>query len=156
MEATGEISEVEPISQRRGDNDVAEILSAVPFTWSPVRKLKIDRLFRSPFARRLLGTMLALHLLQNTLVYINTLMIQRVLSETAWATRLMPEDFRALTPLMYGHINPYGTFELDMKRRLDLEPLASAIRVERRAKPVTVPQGNRRDDPQLALFDAAF
>jgi TnpA family transposase len=101
-------------------------------------------------------TMLALHLLQNTLVYINTLMIQRVLSETAWATRLMPEDFRALTPLMYGHISPYGTFELDMKRRLDLEPLASAVRVERRAKPVTVPQGNRGEDPQLALFDAAF
>ena len=100
--------------------------------------------------------MLALHLLQNTLVYINTLMIQRVLSETAWATRLTPEDFRALTPLMYGHISPYGTFELDMKRRLDLEPPASAVLVERHAKPVTVPPGNRGEDPQLALFDAAF
>ena len=100
--------------------------------------------------------MLALHLLQNTLVYINTLMIQRVLSETAWATRLTPEDFRALTPLMYGHISPYGTFELDMKRRLDLEPPTSAFRAERHAKPVTVPQGNRGEDPQLALFDAAF
>ena len=66
-------------------------------------------------------TMLALHLLQNTLVYINTLMIQRVLSETAWATRLTPEDFRALTPLMYGHISPYGAFLLDMHCRLDLE-----------------------------------
>ena len=44
-------------------------------------------------------TMLALHLLQNTLVYINTLIIQRVLSETTWARRLTPEDFRALTPL---------------------------------------------------------
>jgi len=57
-------------------------------------------------------TMLALHLLQNTLVYINTMMIQRVLSETAWATRLTPKDFRALTPLIYGHISPYGTFHL--------------------------------------------
>ena len=47
-------------------------------------------------------TMLALHLLQNTLVYINTLIIQRVLSETTWATRLTPEDFRALTPLYMG------------------------------------------------------
>jgi hypothetical protein len=100
--------------------------------------------------------MLALHLLQNTLIYINNLMVQRVLSETAWATRLTPADFRALTPLMYGHISPYGTFELDMKRRLDLEPPASAFLAERHAKPVTVPQGNRRDDPQLALFDAAF
>ena len=43
-----------------------------------------------------------------------------------------------------------------MKRRLDLEPPASAVLIKRRAKPVTVPQGNRRDDPQLALFDAAF
>jgi TnpA family transposase len=32
--------------------------------------------------------MLALHLLQNALVYINTLMLQRVLSEAGWATRL--------------------------------------------------------------------
>ena len=54
--------------------------------------------------------MLALHLLQNALVYINTVMIQRVLSEPAWATRLTPEDLRALTPLLYGHISPYGTF----------------------------------------------
>src|SRR5262249_2729764 len=77
--------------------------------------------------------LLALHLLQYTLVYINTLMIQRVLSETAWATRLTPEDFRALTPLMYGHISPYGTFELDMKRRLDLEPPTSAVLAERHA-----------------------
>ena len=46
-------------------------------------------------------TMLALHLLQNALVYINTLMIQRVLSEPTWATRLTPEDLRALTPLIY-------------------------------------------------------
>src|SRR6266481_4284360 len=58
------------------------------------------------------GTMLALHLLQNVLVYINTWMIQRVLSEPAWATRLTPEDLRALTPLIYGHISPYGTFHL--------------------------------------------
>ena len=38
------------------------------------------------------------------------MMIQRVRSETAWDTRLTPEDFRALTPLIYGHISPYGTF----------------------------------------------
>ena len=43
--------------------------------------------------------MLTLHLLQNALVYINTLMLQRVLREAAWATRLTVEDLRALTPL---------------------------------------------------------
>jgi hypothetical protein len=28
---------------------------------------------------------------------------------------LATEDFRALTPLFYGHINPYGAFELDLE-----------------------------------------
>ena len=42
--------------------------------------------------------MLALHLLQNALVSINTLMLQRVLREVSWATRLTVEDRRALTP----------------------------------------------------------
>lgn len=31
------------------------------------------------------------------------------------------EDFRALTPLVYAHINPYGTFKLNMAERLPLE-----------------------------------
>jgi TnpA family transposase len=45
--------------------------------------------------------MLVLHLLQICLVYIyiNTLMIQRVLSEPDWAQRMLPDDLRALTPL---------------------------------------------------------
>jgi TnpA family transposase len=46
--------------------------------------------------------MLALYLLQNCLVFINTLMIQRVLSEAAWEQRLTAEDLRGLTPLMYS------------------------------------------------------
>ena len=48
-------------------------------------------------------TMLALHLLQICLVYINTLMIQRVLTEPDWTQRMLPEDLRALTPLIYSH-----------------------------------------------------
>ncbi len=67
--------------------------------------------------------MLTLHLLQNALVYINTLMLQRVLSETAWITRLTVEDLRALTPLLYAHVRPYGHFLLDMLTRLDLDLL---------------------------------
>jgi TnpA family transposase len=66
-------------------------------------------------------TMLALHLLQSSLVYVNTLMIQRVLSEPHWEKRLTTEDLRALTPLFYTHVNPYGTFHLDMTTRLDLD-----------------------------------
>jgi hypothetical protein len=50
-------------------------------------------------------------------------MIQRVLSEKAWMGRMTAEDFRALMPLIYGHISPYDTFVLDMASRLDIEPL---------------------------------
>ncbi|NOR67022.1 MAG: Tn3 family transposase [Woeseiaceae bacterium] len=66
-------------------------------------------------------TMLALHLLQNSLVYINTLMLQQVLAEEAWEDRLTREDLRGVTPLFYGHINPYGLFPLDMGTRLGIE-----------------------------------
>lgn len=63
---------------------------------------------------------LSLHLLQLSLVYVNTLMIQDVLSSPSWYGRLTPEDLRALTPLIWGHVNPYGRFELDMDKRLPL------------------------------------
>jgi Transposase and inactivated derivatives, TnpA family len=64
---------------------------------------------------------LALHLLQIALVYINTLMLQHVLADPAWRARMTPRDLQALTPLIYLHINPYGTFHLDMQARLRFE-----------------------------------
>jgi hypothetical protein len=33
-----------------------------------------------------------------------------------------PTDLRALTPLIWEHVNPYGRFELNMETRLDLSP----------------------------------
>ena len=63
---------------------------------------------------------LSLHLLQACLVYINTLFIQEVLAEPTWHARMMPDDWRGLTPLIYQHVNPYGRIELDMARRLPL------------------------------------
>ena len=72
-------------------------------------------------------SMLCLHLLQIALVYVNTLMIQRVLSEATWMQRLTEEDFRALTPLIYAHVNPYGRFELDMAMRLPLDDPAGLV-----------------------------
>lgn len=63
-------------------------------------------------------SMLCLHLLQNCMVYINTLMLQRVLERPHWAGRLTKEDLRALTPLIWEHVNPYGRYELDMESRL--------------------------------------
>ncbi|NJP22150.1 MAG: Tn3 family transposase [Hydrococcus sp. CRU_1_1] len=66
---------------------------------------------------------LSLHLLQVCLVYINTLMLQQVLLTPSWQQRLTANDRRALTPLIYGHVNPYGTFRLDMSQRLKIESL---------------------------------
>ncbi len=60
-------------------------------------------------------------MLQNCMVYVNTLMIQRILTDPVWKKRLKEEDLRALTPLIYTHINPYGRFELDMGRRLSID-----------------------------------
>ena len=70
-------------------------------------------------------SVLALHLLQLCLVYVNTLMIQHVLSESHWWRMMQPADLRALSPLIYAHINPYGRFELDMATRLPIEALAA-------------------------------
>lgn len=68
----------------------------------------------------------ALHLLQSCLVYINTLMLQRVLAESRWRERMTAADLRGLTPLVWGHVSPYGAFDLDMDRRLDIEVKAAA------------------------------
>jgi len=65
-------------------------------------------------------SVLALHLLQACLVYINTLMLQAILADPTWMERMTADDFRALSPLVYTHINPYGTFELDMAARLPI------------------------------------
>jgi hypothetical protein len=65
--------------------------------------------------------MLSLHLLQVSLVYVNTLMIQQVLKDGEWRGRLTAAELRALSPLKWQHINPYGTFALNMKERLSLQ-----------------------------------
>ena len=70
--------------------------------------------------------MLCLHLLQNSMAYINTLMLQQVLSDPAWRNRLQAEDLRAMTPLFYLHVHPYGWFDLDMNTRLPIELPAAA------------------------------
>ena len=59
-----------------------------------------------------------LHLLQVCMVYINTLLIQAILSDPKWKIKLTKEDKRALSPLVHSHINPYGLFPLDLNQRL--------------------------------------
>ncbi|QGK70023.1 Tn3 family transposase [Allosaccharopolyspora coralli] len=65
-------------------------------------------------------SMLALHLLQSALVHVNTLLLQNVLDSPGWDELLGPDERRALSPLFWSNINPYGRFRLDMTTRLDL------------------------------------
>jgi hypothetical protein len=45
-------------------------------------------------------------------------MIQQILVEHNLIDKLTKEDKRALTPLIYEHVNPYGLFPLDLEKRL--------------------------------------
>jgi hypothetical protein len=47
--------------------------------------------------------------------------VQKVLSEEEWLNKMQPEDYQELTPLFYGHITPYGEFQLDMNKRIILK-----------------------------------
>jgi hypothetical protein len=38
-----------------------------------------------------------------------------------WERRLTEADRRALTPLFWSHVNPFGRFEIHMHEHLDLE-----------------------------------
>ena len=62
--------------------------------------------------------MLSLHLLQNCIVFVNTLTLQQVLARPHWAGRLLDRDRKALSPLIREHVNPYGRQELDMRTRI--------------------------------------
>lgn len=54
------------------------------------------------------------------MIYINTLKIQTILNQKNWKNRMTTVDYRALTPLIYNHINPYGEFKIDMNTRITL------------------------------------
>ena len=75
-------------------------------------------------------SILCLHLIQACSVYINTLLIQEILSDPMWRKKLTPEDYRALSPLIHSHFNPYGTFLLDLEKRLmiSIEELSNVSR----------------------------
>jgi hypothetical protein len=64
--------------------------------------------------------MLALHILQAALVYVNTLMLQDILAEPEWQGVLTADDQRGLSPLFWAHVRPYGEITLNMTKRLAL------------------------------------
>lgn len=71
-------------------------------------------------------SMLALHLLQSALVHVNTLLLQAVLETPRFHDSIGHSEQRALTPLFWTHINPYGRFRLDMNTHLDLAATGTA------------------------------
>jgi len=65
-------------------------------------------------------SMLALHLLQSALVFVNTLLIQNVLRDPVWERKMTAADKRGLSPLFWSHANLYGRIDIDMDRHIDL------------------------------------
>ncbi|WP_123980792.1 Tn3 family transposase [Streptomyces sp. Ag109_O5-1] len=53
-------------------------------------------------------SMLALHLLQSSLVLINTQFLQAVLRDPQWAGKLTAADWRGLSLLFWSRVNPYA------------------------------------------------
>lgn len=53
-------------------------------------------------------------------MHANTLLPQGVLAEPKWAEKLTDADRRALSPLFWTHVDPYGRCELNMNNRLGL------------------------------------
>lgn len=66
-------------------------------------------------------SILCIHLLQNALILVNTVMVENVLHQDGLLSRMKQEDFQALTPLFTMNINPYGYFALDFDKPSILE-----------------------------------
>ncbi len=52
---------------------------------------------------------------------INTLLVEQTIEQHQLLEQLSGEDRRALTPLFYEHVNPYGLFKPDLHRPSLLE-----------------------------------
>jgi TnpA family transposase len=66
-------------------------------------------------------SMLCLHLLQVSLTYVKTLFVQDIFSEKRLMRLFQTENFRELTPLFHNHVNSYGSFILDLNKRLNIQ-----------------------------------
>jgi TnpA family transposase len=100
-------------------------------------------------------SMLALHLLQSALVLVNTQLVDRVLDEPAWASRMdTAANRRGLTALFWSNVGLHGRFELDLTTRLDYrrgprvpgEPLGQRATSPREPPDVAV-TGKRQPHP---------
>jgi len=64
-------------------------------------------------------TVQALHLLQNSMIYVNTHMYQSILSNPELRASMSAEDYKGITPLIYENVNPYGSIELNLDERME-------------------------------------
>lgn len=87
-------------------------------------------------------SMLCLQILQSSLSFINTLMIQDILAESEWADSLGEADQRGLTPLFTSNMTPYGEVLLRPDHRLDLRATTPP------AQPEAVEDTDRPGDQQ--------
>jgi hypothetical protein len=63
---------------------------------------------------------LALHLVQASIAYLNTILIWAVVRDLKWRKKLTAIDLRGLSALFWTNVNLYGRLELDMSQHLDL------------------------------------
>lgn len=66
-------------------------------------------------------SILCLHGVQSSLVYIITLLEQEIIEDLNFKSSLTLEDKRAITPLFYHHVSQYGIYNLDMKARIPIK-----------------------------------
>ena len=66
-------------------------------------------------------TELCLHLLQNALVRVNTVMLEKVLHDGDYLYKMKDVDLNAMTPLFTSNVNPYGDINLDINKPSFLE-----------------------------------
>jgi TnpA family transposase len=66
-------------------------------------------------------SILCLHLLQNSLILVNTVMLEKAITEGGFLDRMTPDDKKSLSPLFTLNINPYGYFLLNFDKPSILE-----------------------------------
>ncbi len=66
-------------------------------------------------------TVLSLHLLQNAIILVNTMLLDKVIIDNDYLNIMSDRDRRALTPLFTSNINPYGRFTLNLNKKSILE-----------------------------------
>jgi hypothetical protein len=86
--------------------------------------------------------MLALHLLQSALVLVNTRLIDRILSEPAWAAKMTERDLRGLTTMFWGNVLLHGVFAIDLNKRLDYDRVPADDDVDKEFHDATVGTGH--------------